>query len=45
MPESYKGIFKSKGFRLADARTSVEIVHRIRNQAIAVAGEKHPFLK
>ena len=43
--ESYKGILKGEGFGLADARTSVEIVHHIRNQAIAVTGEKHPFLQ
>jgi len=43
--ESYKGILKGEGFGLAEAKTSVEIVHRIRNQAISVYGEKHPFLK
>lgn len=43
--ESYKGILKGEGFGLSDAKTSVEIVHHIRNQAIAVAGEKHPFLR
>ena len=41
---SYKGILKGEGFGLADAKTSVEIVHDIRNQEIATAGEKHPFL-
>jgi UDP-N-acetyl-2-amino-2-deoxyglucuronate dehydrogenase len=40
---SYQGILKGKGFGLKDARKSVEIVHKIRNNEIVQKGEKHPF--
>lgn len=40
---SYQGILKGEGFGLKDARKSVEIVHKIRNNEIVKKGEKHPF--
>ncbi len=40
---SYQGILKGEGFGLKDARKSVEIVHKIRNNEIVQKGEKHPF--
>ncbi len=44
--ESYKSILNNTGFRMADARNSIEIAHLIRNQKITVnPTEKHPFLK
>ena len=42
--ESYKGILNGQGFGLEDAKTSVDIVHYIRNQTIVITGEKHPFI-
>lgn len=42
--ESYKSILAGKGFGLEDAKTSVAIVHAIRNQSFSTQGEKHPFL-
>ncbi len=42
--ESYKNILKGDGFSIRDARTSIEIVHDIRNAAITGGFEKHPFL-
>lgn len=42
---SYQEILKGNGFGLDEAKTSVSIVHAIRNQAITSVGEKHPFLK
>lgn len=42
---SYQEILKGNGFGLKDAKTSVSIVHNIRNQEISTQGEKHPFLK
>ena len=43
--ESYKGILKGEGFGLEEAKQSIEIVHDIRNCAISIKGEQHPFLK
>ena len=40
---SYQGILKGEGFGLKDARKSVEIVHKIRNNEIVQKGGKHPF--
>ena len=42
--DSYKGILAGKGFGLEDAKTSIEIVHDIRNQTIVKSGEKHLFI-
>jgi UDP-N-acetyl-2-amino-2-deoxyglucuronate dehydrogenase len=42
---SYQEILKGNGFGLNDAKSSVGIVHSIRNQAITSLGEKHPFVK
>ncbi len=42
--DSYKGILAGNGFGLEDAKTSIEIVHDIRNQAIMKSGEKHLFI-
>ena len=43
--ESYKEILNGNGFGLDDAKQSIEIVHEIRNSAIGINGEKHPFVK
>jgi UDP-N-acetyl-2-amino-2-deoxyglucuronate dehydrogenase len=43
--ESYKGILLNKGFGLEEVRSSIEIVHDIRNKEISQRGYKHPFLK
>lgn len=42
--ESYKQILKGNGFSIRDARTSIEIVHDIRNASVSNKYEKHPFL-
>jgi UDP-N-acetyl-2-amino-2-deoxyglucuronate dehydrogenase len=42
--ESYKGIMSGSGFRAADAQTSIEIVHTIRNsKPLGLVGDYHPF--
>lgn len=43
--ESYKNILLNKGFGLEEVKTSIEIVHDIRNKEIVKTGEKHPFIK
>ena len=44
--ESYKEILKGNGFGLEDARTSIQIVHGIRNSDIVTNNSfKHSFLK
>lgn len=44
--ESYKDILAGNGFGIKDARTSVEIVHQIRNEEEApLKGDYHPFSK
>jgi len=44
--DSYKHILEGKGFGLADARQSIEIVHSIRNaEKTAIVGDYHPFVK
>lgn len=41
----YQDILNGNGFTLEDARTSVEMVHQIRNSvSIGVKGDYHPFL-
>jgi UDP-N-acetyl-2-amino-2-deoxyglucuronate dehydrogenase len=42
--ESYKEILKGSGFGLIDAKSSIEIVHDIRNVDLVNLGEKHPFV-
>ncbi|OFX29098.1 MAG: oxidoreductase [Bacteroidetes bacterium GWA2_32_17] len=43
---SYQSILNSKGFRLTDARKSVDIAYNIRNaQPIGLTGNYHPFCK
>lgn len=44
--ESYKNIISGKGFGINAARTSIEIVHEIRNsEAIGLKGDYHPMAK
>jgi len=42
---SYGKILEGKGFGISDARNSIEIVHKIRNQPAENKGEWHTFLK
>ena len=43
---SYQEILKGNGFGLEEARSSIEIVHNIRNaQALGLQGDYHPFCK
>ena len=42
--KSYKNILEGKGFKLNEARKSIEIVHQIRSmQPAGLTGEYHPF--
>lgn len=42
----YEETLAGRGFRIADARPSIELVHRIRTSPIVPAGDlAHPFLK
>jgi UDP-N-acetyl-2-amino-2-deoxyglucuronate dehydrogenase len=42
--KSYKNILEGKGFKLNEARKSIEIVHQIRSmQPVGLTGEYHPF--
>ena len=44
--KSYQKILKGKGFGLLEARTSIDIVHHLRNAKIeALKDEYHPFCK
>lgn len=43
--ESYMSILKGEGFGLLDAKTSVDIVHSIRNQEISLKAQQHHFIK
>lgn len=43
--ESYKEILKGNGFGLLDAKSSIEIVHDIRNMGLVNSGEKHSFIR
>jgi UDP-N-acetyl-2-amino-2-deoxyglucuronate dehydrogenase len=44
--EMYREIIAGRGFGLADARQSINIVHHIRNNSpIGLAGDYHPILK
>jgi UDP-N-acetyl-2-amino-2-deoxyglucuronate dehydrogenase len=42
--KSYQKILLNEGFGLEEVRSSIEIVHDIRNQEITQLGEKHPFV-
>jgi UDP-N-acetyl-2-amino-2-deoxyglucuronate dehydrogenase len=41
---SYRNILEGNGFGISEARNSIEIVHKIRNQVPENKGEKHSFL-
>jgi UDP-N-acetyl-2-amino-2-deoxyglucuronate dehydrogenase len=41
--KSYYQILKGEGFGLADAKESIKIAQKIRNNIIITKGEKHPF--
>lgn len=41
---SYQKILKGQGFSIRDAKTSIQIVHDIRNAAVSNSFEKHPLL-
>ena len=41
--KSYQQILKGEGFGLVDAKESIKIAQKIRNNAIMTKGEKHPF--
>jgi UDP-N-acetyl-2-amino-2-deoxyglucuronate dehydrogenase len=41
--DSYRQILKGKGFGLEDAKESIKIAQKIRNNVILTKGEKHPF--
>ncbi len=44
--ELYRDILSGGGYGMEDARTSIEIVHQIRNaEAIGLKGEYHPYLQ
>ena len=44
--ESYRHILSGQGFGLAESRTAVEIVHRIRNAPLSpLTGDYHPFCR
>jgi UDP-N-acetyl-2-amino-2-deoxyglucuronate dehydrogenase len=42
--KSYQKILLNKGFGLEDVRSSIEIVHDIRNKEVVRKGEKHPYV-
>jgi len=42
---SYNEILGGRGFGISEARNSIEIVHKIRNQLAENKGERHSFLK
>jgi len=42
--KSYQQILKGEGFGLDDAKESIKIAQKIRNNAIITKGEKHPFV-
>ncbi|WP_420552511.1 Gfo/Idh/MocA family protein [Tenacibaculum aiptasiae] len=42
--ESYKEILKGNGFGLVEAKSSIQIVHDIRNKGVTNLGEKHFLL-
>jgi UDP-N-acetyl-2-amino-2-deoxyglucuronate dehydrogenase len=41
--ESYQQILKGEGFGLNDAKESIKIAQKIRNNAITIKKDKHPF--
>jgi UDP-N-acetyl-2-amino-2-deoxyglucuronate dehydrogenase len=43
---SYQEIIAGRGFRIAETKTSIEIVHQIRHQQpVGLTGDYHPFAK
>lgn len=42
---SYQQIIDGKGYGIAEARNSIEIAHKIRNQIPGIADERHSFFK
>ncbi len=42
---SYQQIIDGKGYGISEARNSIEIAHKIRNQIPGTTGERHSFLK
>lgn len=42
---SYREILDGRGFGISEARNSIEIVHKIRNQSVENRGAYHSFLK
>lgn len=42
---SYQQIIDGKGYGIAEARNSIEIAHKIRNQIPGITGERHSFFK
>ena len=43
---SYQEIIEGRGYGIADAKTSIELVHAIRNAApVGIQGDYHPLLK
>ncbi|MCL4121007.1 UNVERIFIED_CONTAM: hypothetical protein GTU68_044229, partial [Idotea baltica] len=42
--KSYQQILKGEGFGLIDAKESIKIAQKIRNNTIVTKGEKHPFV-
>jgi len=44
--KSYEAVLAGNGFKLMEAKTSIDIVHDIRNsQAVGLKGDYHPFCK
>lgn len=42
---SYQQIIDGSGYGIAEARNSIEIAHKIRNQVPGIKGERHSFFK
>ena len=44
--KSYEAILEGNGFGLLEAKTSIDIVHKIRNsEPLGIKGDYHPFCK
>ena len=44
--KSYEAILQGNGFGLSEAKTSIDIVHKIRNsEPLGLKGDYHPFCK
>ncbi len=42
---SYQEIIDGRGYGIAEARNSIEIAHKIRNQVPEMKGERHSLVK